>query len=365
MKDKLENQTRANSCFGTIPVLSALELVTSRRASSGAHRPLDHCHHPSSSAKITMKRMAHGIIGRQNIILATLLFRCTSTSWCAYSWCMRMLLMFSCMLQTAQQKWADCCVWFLGRSVLLSPSPPECHCLVTLRSSSHIYTETHTDQHPYTQTHTHKASFWRPTRGTSCMWKYTFGMVYFLHSAKAECMFLFAHSDWASLFLQWVRWAWFSWFLSAMPEQMHRRLIFTWIPSSPLLIALWLSATGMVMLTLFAAASRLSWAAALREILCCFFVFVEYFYLESVLYFVTPWRSPNSRCASLRWNSIICVDIHWCPTAAYSCECARCLFMLMCDLRTKYTRGLYDKHIREPLDGWHRRLDYTAVRSHQ
>ena len=47
--------------------------------------------------------------------------------------------------------------------------------------------------------------------------------------------------------------------------------------------------------------------AALREILCCFFVFVEYFYLESLLYFVTPWRSPNSRCASLRWNSIICV----------------------------------------------------------
>jgi hypothetical protein len=41
-------------------------------------------------------------------------------------------------------------------------------------------------------------------------------------------------------------------------EQMHRRQIFTRIRFSHLLIALWLSATGMVMLTLFAAASRLS-----------------------------------------------------------------------------------------------------------
>ncbi len=55
---------------------------------------------------------------------------------------------------------------------------------------------------------------------------------------------------------KWVRWACFSSFPSAMPEQLHRRLIYTRF--SHLLIALWLSATCMVMFTLSAAASRFS-----------------------------------------------------------------------------------------------------------
>ena len=150
-------------------------------------------------------------------------------------------------------------------------------------------------------------------------------------------------------FYSGLRWAWFSWFLRAMPEQMHRRLIFTWIPSSPLLIALWLSATGMVMLTLFAAAWRLSSAAALREILCCFFVFVEYFYLESVLYFVTPWRSSNSRCASLRWNSIICVllciDVQQLPMWM----CALPIHVNVCaphEIRTRSVRKIHTRTTR-------------------
>jgi len=48
---------------------------------------------------------------------------------------------------------------------------------------------------------------------------------------------------------------------------------------------------------------------------CCFQIFchcsrfVEYFYLK-VYYILLRHRSPISRCASLRWNSIICVDIH-------------------------------------------------------
>jgi hypothetical protein len=59
-KDKKPNQkksweikTEQILAQGTVPLLSALELVASSRASSGAHhRPLHHCHHPSPSPSV-------------------------------------------------------------------------------------------------------------------------------------------------------------------------------------------------------------------------------------------------------------------------------------------------------------------------
>ena len=211
---------------------------------------------------------------------------------------MRMLrMMYSCMLQTSQHKLAKCYVWFPGRAALLSPSPPDCHCLYT---EIHLLSEN--------------------IHSVPIVWVV---MIFFM----PECN-VWTNAQEANI--QGTQ------FPTCWSYCGFRRRALWWWRSSQL-------------------PPGCSELLFCMKYLCHCSRLVEYFYLKSLPYFVTPWHSPISRCASLRWNSIICVTLYWCPTAVYLSECVRCLFILMCVLHTRYIRGLYEKHIRARHDDWHRR----------
>ncbi len=132
-----------------------------------------------------MKRMAHGNFGRENIILVPLLFlRCTRTSWCACSpWCVHVC----CKLRSKN--------WL--RVVFDSLDVQFCFHL-----------------------HHRIALVWSPW---GPLYAYTQ-----IHLVCENAYFFSPMVIGRSLSWKWVRWARISSFLSAMPEQMHRRLIFTW-----------------------------------------------------------------------------------------------------------------------------------------